>query len=154
MQRNETKPAEKGRQKLDRFIAALLTARNLEEAAAAAGISRTTGWRWLRNPEVVEKFREARRDSMMRALTLLQTAAADSVRTLISVQQDDGEAGSVRVSAAKAILDTALKAAELSDIEERLEKLEQIAKGRWKGDHDRPPNQTQAGTTRGVNGRG
>ena len=72
---------------------------------------------------------------MHRALTLVQTAAAGSVKTLIGIQQDADEPASARVTAAKAILDTALRSAELTDFSERLTALEQARGSRGKGDN-------------------
>jgi transposase-like protein len=49
-----------GRKKED-AIAALLTQRNIEEAAKAAGIGANTLLRWLNVPEFQAAYREARR---------------------------------------------------------------------------------------------
>ena len=45
--------------KMDAAVAALLTQRNVEEAAQAAGIGATTLWRWLKQPEFQAAYREA-----------------------------------------------------------------------------------------------
>jgi transposase-like protein len=52
--------AEFGRKK-EQAIAALLTQRNIEEAAKAAGIGANTLLRWLKVPEFQTAYREARR---------------------------------------------------------------------------------------------
>jgi hypothetical protein len=53
------------------------------------------------------------------------------------------------VSAARCILEQALRAAELGDIEERLAKLEAISQGRgWRGNSDEPSH----AAPKGVNG--
>jgi hypothetical protein len=91
-------------------------------------------------------LREARRDAMQRAIGRLQEAASGAVDCLCRVQEE-GESESARVSAARCILEQALRAAELGDLEERLAKLETIAQGRsWRSDE-----QPHA-TPKGVNG--
>ena len=50
-------------------------------------------------------------------------------------------------------LELSLRAVEIGDIEERIEKLEAIAKGDWKGLDNEQPNRAQAGGSRNVNGR-
>ena len=112
-----------------------------------------TSWRWMRDPTVLERLAEVRRRSMGHAMMRLQAAASAAVTCLCEVQAS-GESESARISAARCILEQALRAAEIGDIEERLERLEQIAKthGAWREpNHDRE-NQTPTGKNRGVNG--
>jgi hypothetical protein len=91
---------------------------------------------------------------MAHAMMRLQAAASAAVASLCEEQQDV-ESGSARVSAARYILEQALWAAEIGDIEERLERLEQIAKIRARrGPDDNQPNPAPPGTSRGVNGQG
>jgi hypothetical protein len=132
--------------KLHLFVTALLSHAGVEEAGRAAGISASTAWRWMRDPAVQARLREARKDAMNAAMARLQEAASGAVDCLCEVQKE-GESESARVSAARCILEQALRAAELGDLEERLAKLETIAQGRsWRGDE-----QPHA-TPKGVNG--
>ena len=105
----------------------LLSAPTVESAAASAGIGARTGWRWMRDPTVLERLAEIRRQSMQHAMMRLQAAASAAVTCLCELQAS-GESESARVSSARTILEMALRAAEIGDIEERLEQLEQIAK--------------------------
>jgi hypothetical protein len=57
-------------------IAALLTQRNVEEAARAAGISVRTLLRWLKLPEFQTAYRQARRDAFGQATARLQQGAS------------------------------------------------------------------------------
>ena len=68
-----------GRKK-EAAIAALLTQRNVEEAARKAGIGIQTLYRWMKDPEFDAAYRKARRASLDQAITRLQqgsSAAAD-----------------------------------------------------------------------------
>jgi hypothetical protein len=140
---------EKKTRRLDQFIAAMLKHRTVEAAATVAGIAASTAHRWLKDPEVIQRLAAARRDAMNRAMARLQEAASGAVDCLCQVQQE-GESESARVSAARCILEQALRAVELGDIAERLSKLEAIAQNRtWRGAGN---EQSHASSPRGVNG--
>jgi hypothetical protein len=120
--------------KLHLFVTALLSRAGVEDAGRAAGVSSRTAWRWMHDPAVLARLREARKDAMTAAMVRLQEAAAGAVDCLCEVQKE-GESESARVSAARCILEQALRAAELGDLEERLAKLEAIAQSRsWRSD--------------------
>jgi hypothetical protein len=114
---------EKRSRKLDQFIAALMAHPSLEAAADAVGIGRVTAWRWLKDPVVLEKFREARRDTVRHIAARVQEAAKQSVETLCEVQRK-GENESVRVTAARVLLEAALRIAETEDVHLRLDLIE------------------------------
>jgi hypothetical protein len=87
---------------------------------------------------------------MARAMTRLQEAAIGAAECLCEVQTS-GESESARVSAARTILEQALRAVELQDIQGRLDKLEQIPRLPQKGDYDQP-NFAAPGTVGKTNG--
>ena len=140
---------EKKSRKLEGFIAAMLAQPTVEAAAKAAGISYVAAWRWMKDEAVIARYRAARRDAMQHALARLEQAASGAVECLAEVQSK-GESESARVSAARTILETALKVVELNDIQERLAELERLAKGGLK--HHEQPDHASAGAARGVNG--
>jgi hypothetical protein len=155
MRRNETDSGGGGKKrKQDEFIAALLTHSSVESAANAAGISRATGWRWLQRQDVLERLRQARQQAWSRAMAQLQEAGPEAVEALRKILREaKGEAP--RVSAARTILELGVRAVELVSIEERIGKLETLAKNNWKGlVHDQPADRAQAGGARNINGHG
>jgi len=103
-------------------IGALLTNPTHEGAARAAGVSESTLARWLREPVFAAAVREARRRALEQALGALSAATAEAVETLHAMLGAEGEA--VRVRAAVAILEHALRGAEVTDLEERIAALE------------------------------
>jgi hypothetical protein len=130
MRRFETVPGgdgSKGPRKQGEFIAALLTHSSVEAAAEAAGISRATGWRWLKNPAVAQRLREARQDAWGRAIAALQEAGPEAVAALRKTLAE-AESEGVRVSAARTVLELGLKAVELGDVLERLDAIERAMK--------------------------
>ena len=111
--------------KMEEAIAALLTQRNIDEAAKVVGVSPTTLLSWMKQPEFDEAYRKARRDAFSQSIARLQQATGAAVTTLLKVMIDPGSPASCRVRAADSVLDHAAKAIEIEDIEVRLATLEQ-----------------------------
>src|SRR3984885_14692995 len=108
-------------------IAALLTQRNVEEAARAAGVGVRTLLRWMKLPEFQNAYRQARREAFGQAIARLQQGTAAAATTLLKIMIDASTPVSVRVRAADSIFNHAAKAIELEDIEARLSELERAA---------------------------
>ena len=118
---------EKRSRKAEQFIAALLTEPTVEAAAKKAGIGDVTAWRWMKDRAFADQYREARREAMRHTTARLQGAALESVDALREIQRS-GESESARVSAARTILEQALKAADPEGVQQRLDALEQAVK--------------------------
>src|SRR5277367_2965856 len=110
--------------KQEEAIAALLTQRNVEEAARAIGIGAKTLLRWLKVPEFQAAYRKARRDAYSQSIARLQQGTAAAATTLLKTMIDPTTPASVRVRAAEAIFNHAAKAIEIEDIEARVAALE------------------------------
>ena len=115
-----------GRKK-EEAIAALLSQRNLEEAARVAGIGTKTLLRWLEIPEFQTAYREARRAAFGQSIARLQQGTAAAATTLLKTMIDANTPASVKVRAAEAIFNHAAKAIEIEDIEARVSELERAA---------------------------
>jgi hypothetical protein len=115
-----------GRKKED-AIAALLVQRNLEDAARAVGISPKTLLRWMKEPEFGVAYREARRTAFGQAVARLQQGASAAATTLLKTMIEPNTPASVRVRAAECVLNHAMKAIEIEDIEARVSELERAA---------------------------
>jgi hypothetical protein len=136
--------------KLEQFLAALLSHPTVESAARSIGIGHTTAVRWLQDPVVAERRREAAREASRVAQTRMQetlTKAVDRLNTLL-----DAENESVQVSAVRITLDFNQRVIELAELRERLERLEQIAKSAGKGNYEQPISSTASGTVGKSNG--
>ena len=110
--------------KKEQAIVALLEAPTVRDAAERVKISPTTLYKWMQLPEFDRAYRQARREAMAVAIARLQRASSEAVRTLEEVMADVEATPASRVTAARAVLDLALKATELEAIEERLTALE------------------------------
>ena len=115
-----------GRKK-EEAIAAVLTQRNMDEAARAVGVAPKTLLRWFQIPEFQTAYRKARRDAHGQSIARLQQATGAAVSTLLKVMIDPSTPASTRVRAADSVLDHSAKALELEDIEARVSELERAA---------------------------
>lgn len=108
-----------------RFIAALLAAPTVEEAASSAGIGERTAYRYLGDPSVKRALSQALDGALSLATRQTVNAMTKALDTLETIHVDDEAPASARVSAARAILDTGLRLREVLDIAERLTELEE-----------------------------
>jgi transposase-like protein len=119
--------------KQEEAIAALLTQRNIEEAAKAAGIAANTLLNWMKVPEFQKSYREARRAAFGQAIARLQQGTSAAATTLLKTMIDPATPASVKVRAAEAIFNHAAKAIEIEDIEARVAALEAATTTEGKG---------------------
>jgi hypothetical protein len=110
--------------KMEQAVIALLTARNLEEAAKSIGVSQKTLQRWQQLPEFETAFRNARMGAFRLSLAKLQQASVPAVTTLLKVMVDPATPLAVKARCAYYILDQTRKGVETEDIEARVTKLE------------------------------
>jgi hypothetical protein len=115
-----------GRKK-EEAIAALLTQRNIDEAAKTVGIAPNTLLKWMKLPQFQTAYREARRAAFGQAVARLQQGTSAAATTLLKTMIDTNTPASVRVRAAEAIFNHAAKAIEIEDIEARVSELERAA---------------------------
>ena len=113
--------------KMEQAIAALLSHRNVEEAARAVGISANTLLRWTKEPEFDAAYREARRTAFSQSIARLQDASGAAVTTVLKIMLDLNAPAGTRLRAAEVVLEQATKAIEMEDIEARVAELERAA---------------------------
>jgi transposase-like protein len=75
-----------GRKK-DEAVAALLTHRNIEEAARAIGVVPNTLLRWMKEPEFDAAYRAAKRAAFGQAVARLQQGASAAATTLLKTMR-------------------------------------------------------------------
>jgi hypothetical protein len=113
--------------KQEEAIIALLSNRNIEEAARASSTPPRTLHRWLREPAFAAAYREARRQAYGQSIARLQQGSTAAATTLLKVMLDSATPASTRVRAAESILTHSAKAIEIEDIEARVAALEEAA---------------------------
>ena len=117
-------PGSKFTRKKEEAIAALLTQRNVEEAARTAGIGTQTLLRWLKVPEFVKEYRKARREAVYQSVARMQQATGAAATTVLKLMTDPNIPAAVRLRAAECVFDRAVKGIEIEDIEARVSELE------------------------------
>jgi transposase-like protein len=115
--------------KKEQAVAALLACGTIDEAARAVGISPATLLRWTKDPDFAKEYAEARRAAVAQAIGTIQHLTLVATATLRVVMEDADAPASARVSASKTVLETAIDAIELQDIQDRLAALERLVKG-------------------------
>src|ERR1700688_1978771 len=120
-------PGAKFTRKKEEAIAALLTQRNVEEAARAVGIGTQTLLRWLKIPEFVKEYRQARGEVVRQAVARLQQATGAAGSVVLKLMTDPNVPAAVKLRAAECVFDRSIKGIELEDIEARVSELERAA---------------------------
>ena len=113
--------------KKETAIVALLQSPTVREAAEKVQIAERTLWRWLEDESFRKQYTDARKAAFSRALALLQQGLGEAVMVLRDVMNNPDSNNPSRISAAKVVIDTALKAMELEDLENRITLLEEKA---------------------------
>jgi hypothetical protein len=103
-------------QKMEFAIAALLSHRSLEDAARAVGVSTNTLLRWMKEPEFLALYQEARRLAFSQSLGRLQEASGAAVTTTLKIMLDPNAPLGIRLRAAEIVLEQAGKAAEVGKL--------------------------------------
>ena len=112
--------------KREQAILALLTQPSIAEAAKTAGVSEATLWRWLKDEEFSKSYREAKRRAVEQAVSRLQQLSGEAADTLGHVMASPVVRANTRVTAARVVLEMAVKAVETEDLAARIEKLEHL----------------------------
>jgi hypothetical protein len=105
-------------------IAALMSEPNVRKACEVAGIPERTVYKWLKDRAFVEEYRAARRIAVQAAIGRLQQVSGAAVAVLVNIMADSHKPAPARIAAASKVLDLAIKAVELEDLEARLQALE------------------------------
>jgi len=112
--------------RMEQAIAALLSHRNVDEAAREVGIGVNTLSRWMKQPEFEVALREARRRVSERAIGRLQDAADAAAMTVLKIMLDTNVPAGTRLRAAEVVLERSVDTSEVDNIEDRVSKLERM----------------------------
>ena len=102
----------------DKIIVALLSCGTIAGAARAAGVSKATVYKRLKEPEFLEAYNYAKADATREAYIEISNHLADAVRVIVSIMNDTTQRASTRLHAAGLILNGAGKTTERLNAEE------------------------------------
>jgi transposase len=125
--------AKRGRRQADQLLlVALACGATIEAAAQKAGLSQATVYRRLRDPEFKNRIQQAQSDMVKRASGTLTAAGMEAIKTLLGLLQSSTTPASVRLGAARAVLELGGKLRDNVEYEERLLALEERLFGKEK----------------------
>jgi hypothetical protein len=110
--------------KIEAAIAALLSRPSIQDAAHVAGVDEKTLRRWLQDPEFKAQYLQARREVVVQSTARLQQATGPAGTTILKLMTDPSQPGAVRLRAALAVFELAIKGVEVEDIDARVTALE------------------------------
>ena len=99
------------------------------EVERELGISRRTLDRWMVRAPFKETLDQERREIVREAMSRAKACMGQMLGVLQRIAEDDGMPPPSRVSAASKILDVAIKAIEVQDLDERIRALEAAQAG-------------------------
>jgi AcrR family transcriptional regulator len=105
------------------LINALVCGATVEAAAQKAGVSKATVYRRLKDQEFQRLLQQTLADMVKRTAGSLTALGQESVRTLAELLKPPTPA-TVRLGAARAVLESGLKLREVADLEPRVAELE------------------------------
>lgn len=107
-------------------LVALLTCKSRADAARACGLSTKTLQGYEKIPEFADALERGRREALANAAHRISAGYSNTVDALQDIVQDDSAADPARVAAARALLEYGLRFAEITDVNKRLDKLEEL----------------------------
>jgi hypothetical protein len=114
-----------GRHRTDEaLLTALACGATVEQAARSVGVSPRTVHRRLADPRFRRRLESVRGDMVQRTAGMLTAASLEAVKTLLTLQQGSVPA-SVRLGAARAVLEIGIKLRGMAELEQRISALEE-----------------------------
>ena len=105
-------------------VESLLTTGDISQAAKAAGVSRETLYRWMRQEDFTAALQEAERQALESLSRALVSLGSQATETLQAAMSDTKSPAGARVRAADIVLARLLQLRELVTLEERVTELE------------------------------
>lgn len=118
-------------QRKEKALQALIVSRTRAEAAKAAGVGESTLREYMKDPEFVDRYRQAFGDMVRDATRQAQQTLSPALSTLREIMEDKGEQAQARITAARSVLEYSLKLCEQTDVLEQLRELE-----KWRAETD------------------
>jgi hypothetical protein len=104
-------------------LRAIISHPTLKDAAAAAGVSETTLWRYKQDPKFSRRLREVRREAVEQTRLCIEQGAGDAVTVLHDLMMNQETPAAARVSAVKTFLDYSMRGVEMDELRQQVEDL-------------------------------
>lgn len=116
-------------QKQTRFLQAMLEESTISKAAAVAGISRETAYKYLKEPEFKAELDKRRSDCLNDTVRYLQGKLALCSEQLMKIIENESTADQVKINAINTVFTNVKTMTETADVIARLEAIEQMIEG-------------------------
>lgn len=111
-----------------KFLSALLQSGKITEACKLCGISNSTAYRWLEDPEFKTEMQKKKTEMLGEISTKMQVGFSDAVENLLQIIRDPKVADQVKINAIDCLFRNARPLVEEVDILNRLQTLEEVSK--------------------------
>jgi len=108
----------------DQLLLALACGATVEAAAKQCELSERTIYKRLKEPDFRTRLKDLRGDMVRRSSGMLTAAATEAVRTLLGLLKESNPA-TVRLGAARAVLEIGIKIREMAELEVMMEEMEE-----------------------------
>lgn len=115
--------------KQETFLLAYLSLPTIQAASASAGVSHDTAQRWLKLPEIQERYQELKQEYVDASLTALLRHTDKAIETLAGHMTNAETPPAQQIRAAQLILEQVIELHKMSDLERRLTEIEALMKG-------------------------
>lgn len=105
-------------------MAALISNPTVRDAAKASGISESSLWVYLQDPDFSREYEDKKGAIVAVAAERLRSRLDSAAETVQNIMTDDTAPPQVRITAAKTILEYAVKLTDLTDVQARIAALE------------------------------
>ena len=112
------------------FLQALLTEPNIAKATETAGISRSTAYRYLNDPEFKKELSKAKAECIGDTIRYLQGRYTRCAQHLIRIIEKPDTADQVRINAINTVFQNCKNLIDSCEIEERMQQIEDMLQGR------------------------
>jgi len=110
------------------LVNALLTSKTIREVSEKTGLSEATIYRYLKKEKIVNELEKSKREltnNTLRYFITLGNKALNNIEELMNSKHER-----IRLEASKYVLDMIVKIKELQELEDRINRLEQIVEER------------------------
>jgi hypothetical protein len=117
----------KGNRNQETIIAALLANKSVPEIAQMVGASENSIRNWIGEEAFQARYTQARQELFGKAMDAVQSRLEQGVNAMWTLVLDPEASATARVAGFRILLEAAWRAKDLTDLEERLTKLEERA---------------------------
>jgi hypothetical protein len=114
----------KGQRLQDDLIAALLAHKKVSEIAKMLGVTENSIRNWMHDATFKEKYESAKKETFGKAIDAVQSRLEQGVNAMWTLVLDPEASATARVAGFRILLEAAWRAKDLTELEERLTKLE------------------------------